>query len=268
MLTADQVASYERDGYLVLPRLVPVADCRALIDRAAELVRDGAPQGARSIFTTKEQDRVSDDYFLTSGDQIRFFFEPDGVTLNKIGHALHDLDPVFSAFSRRPELAGIVAALGMRDPLLLQSMYLVKAARTGGEVDSHQDAAFLYTEPQSCVGLWFALEDATVDNGCLWALPGGHRAVPLGRRFARAPEGGTRFVRLGEDPEVPSDGWVPLEAPAGTLVVLHWLLPHRSSPNTSPRSRNAYSLHLVDATAHYPPDNWLQRRPGFPARGF
>ena len=61
------------------------------------------------MFTTHEQTRTSDDYFLESGDKVRFFFEedaflPDGslkqakeLSINKIGHAMHDLDPVFSA---------------------------------------------------------------------------------------------------------------------------------------------------------------------------
>ena len=61
---------------------------------------------------------------------------------------------------------------------------------------------------------------------------------------------------------------MPLEAAAGTVVLLHGLLPHRSSPNTSPRSRAAYSLHLVEAGARYPEDNWLQRPAAMPARGF
>ena len=53
-------------------------------------------------------------------------------------------------------------------------MYIFKHARIGGVVDVHQDASFLYTEPHSCIGFWFALEDASKENGCLWAKPGGH----------------------------------------------------------------------------------------------
>ena len=269
MLTAEQRASFDADGFLVLPGVVDRERCARLVERAAQLAAEAPAE--KAVFTTKEQERVSDERFLASGPRITCFTEPDGVTLAKIGHALHDLDPVFAEFSRTPLLAELVQDLGMREPLLLQSMYLCKAARSGGEVDSHQDATFLYTEPVSCLGLWFALEDATVDNGCLWALPGGHRTVPLARRFVRRGDDteGTAFVPLRDDPvPVPEDGWVPLEAEAGTLVVLHGLLPHRSSANTSPRSRAAYSLHLVDATAHYPADNWLQRPAALPARGF
>jgi len=268
MLTAGQIGAYDRDGFLVLPDLVPVEECAALIARAAEIA--AAAPDEKSVFTTSEQDRVSDERFLASGPAITCFTEPDGVTLAKIGHALHDLDPAFAPFSRRPEFAAVLEDVGMSRPLLLQSMYLCKAALSGGEVGSHQDATFLWTDPVTVTGLWVALEDATVDNGCLWALPGGHRVVPLAERFRRlgGDADGTEFEQLVADVEVPADGWFPLEATAGTVVVLHGLLPHRSSPNTSPRSRAAYSLHLVEAEATYPADNWLQRPDAMPARGF
>lgn len=269
MLSAQQRADFHRDGFLALPGAVEQAWLPRLVERAGQLAAQ-APAD-RAVFTTQEQDRVSDERFLSSGPRITCFTEPDGVTLAKIGHALHDLDPVFAEFSRQPLFATVVADLGMTEPRLLQSMYLCKAARSGGEVGSHQDATFLYTEPVSCLGLWVALEDATVDNGCLEALPGGHRTVPLQQRFVRNGDDtqGTSFLPLTDAPvPVPDQGWVPLEAPAGTLVVLHGLLPHRSSPNRSARSRAAYSLHLVDAAAHYPADNWLQRPADLPLRGF
>jgi len=57
-----------------------------------------------------------------------------------------------------------------------QSMYIFKQGRIGGEVTAHQDATYLFTAPhQTCLGLWLALDDATLDNGCLWARKGSHR---------------------------------------------------------------------------------------------
>ncbi|HEX8353387.1 MAG TPA: phytanoyl-CoA dioxygenase family protein, partial [Pyrinomonadaceae bacterium] len=126
-------------------------------------------------------------------------------------------------------------------------------------------ATFLYTEPLSLTGLWFALEDATRENGCLWALAGGHGAG-LKSRFVRAG-GGTRFERYDESPW-PTEGLVPLEVRKGALVVLHGLLPHLSRANRSPRSRHAYTLHLIDGRSRYPEDNWLRRAPSMPPRGF
>jgi len=273
-----QLAQYQRDGLLVLPNFVDRAACDRLRARAEELVREFDPAGVVSVFSTHEQTRTSDDYFLESGDKIRFFFEenafhPDGSlrqsrerSINKIGHALHDLDPVFDAFSRAAQIKRLVSDLGIVDPLLLQSMYIFKQPTIGGEVTCHQDATFLFTQPLRMVGLWFALEDATVENGCLWAIPGGHK-LGLKSRFVRADGGGTRF-EVFDDSVWPEDKARPLEVEKGTVIVLHGLLPHLSRENRSASSRHAYTLHVIDASSDYPEDNWLRRSAEMPFRGF
>ncbi len=277
-LSAEQVARYREDGFLVAEGFVPAEACDRLRDRMAELLPALAGDGARTVFSTTDQGHARDAWFLESGDKVRCFFEagaldaegglrlPLALAVNKVGHALHDLDPAFAAFSRQPALAEAARAIGFAEPLLLQSMYIFKQPRIGGEVTCHQDSSFLHTEPLSCVGFWFALEDATEGNGCLWAEPGGHRR-PLRQRFVR--EGGTtRMLDLDPTP-LPSEGLVPLEAPKGSLVLLHGSLPHRSGPNPSAASRHAYTLHLVDGTALCSADNWLRRDPAaMPLRGF
>ena len=276
--TAEQISRYERDGFLVLPDFVDHPACDRLRVRAAELVRDFDPKGVVSVFSTHEQTRTSDDYFLESGDKIRFFFEehaflPEGSlrqtkeqSINKIGHALHDLDPIFDQFSRTPEIKTLVSELGISELLLLQSMYIFKQPKIGGEVTCHQDATFLYAEPLRLLGLWFALEDATIENGCLWAIPGEHK-LGLKSRFMRAEGGGTRFEVFDSTPW-PEEKLQPLEVKKGTLIVLHPLLPHLSRENRSSRSRHAYTLHIIDASASYPAENWLQRSAEMPLRGF
>lgn len=276
-LSPDQLARYRRDGFLVVEGFAPPEACDGLRGRMAELLAAFDPAELATVFDTTDQRHARDAYFLESGDKVRFFLEPGALdeagrlrqagelSVNKVGHALHDLDPVFDAFSRRPEVEGVARAVGLAEPLLLQSMYIFKQPRIGGEVTCHQDSAFLHTEPESCTGLWFALEEATEENGCLWAEPGGHRR-PLRERFVREREG-ARMVALDQDP-LPTDGLVPLPAPKGALVLLHGRLPHRSGPNLSPRSRHAYALHLVDGACGYSPDNWLRRGPDMPLRGF
>ncbi|MED5221082.1 MAG: phytanoyl-CoA dioxygenase family protein, partial [Actinomycetota bacterium] len=174
-------------------------------------------------------------------------------------------DPVFDRFSRTPALAELAAELGFVDPLLLQSMVIFKPPHIGGEVTCHCDHSFLWTEPQTVVGFWFALDDATIDNGCMWAIPGGQTGGAR-TRFRREGAGTTTDVL---DPKpYDMDALVPLEVEAGTCIAFHGCLPHWSGPNTSDQPRLAYTLHLIDGAAHYAADNWLQRGPDLPLRGF
>ena len=125
---------------------------------------------------------------------MRCFFEPgalntDGsltveksLAVNKIGHALHTLEPVFQKFSLSAKFGELARAVGLQDPRVCQSMYLFKQPRIGGSVDAHQDATFLRTEPDSVIGLWFALERATIENCLLYTSPS-----PRDRTRSRMP---------------------------------------------------------------------------------
>jgi phytanoyl-CoA hydroxylase len=278
MLNEEQRAQFVRDGYIVIPDFKSPEAIAQLRQRAAEIVNDFDPNQNRSIFTTRDQLAATDDYFLRSDNTIRCFFEEEAfdengqlrqdksLSINKIGHALHDLDPVFDQCSRDPKLAQLARDLGLKDAQVWQSMYIFKQPGIGGEVGWHQDATFFETDPITVTTFWFALEDATLDNGCLWVQPGGHRG-PMRERFVRNGDDIT-MEKLDSTPWPDASSAVPLEAKAGSLVCFHGLLPHYSAPNRSAVSRHAYTLHATDASADYSPQNWIQRDAGFPVRGF
>ena len=277
-LTAEMVADFRAAGVLVLEDFVSLEECQRLRNHTVEMINAFDEAEVKHVFSAMEQTQLGDRYFEESGDKVRFFFESDAFgengelkqskedSLNKIGHAMHDLDPVFDAFSRTPELAAAVASLGYEDPVILQSMYIFKPPRIGGEVYCHQDSTFLYTEPETCIGFWFALEDATIDNGCMHFIPRAHRG-PLKELHYRNAEGKMAFKTLDDSPW-PDNATVPAEAKAGTLVIFDGRAPHLSGPNRSDKSRHAYTLHVIDKKSHYPAENWLQRSPDLPFRGF
>jgi phytanoyl-CoA hydroxylase len=273
---AEQLAT---DGFAVLPNFVAPDAIAALRARAEEIVDAFDAEGTRAIFTTRDEGKTkSEDYFLSSGSTTRCFFEeeafddtgvlrvPKRLSINKIGHAMHDLDPVFEAFSHTPALADVAREVGLVDPRVYQSMYIFKQPHIGGEVRWHQDATYFLTDPVTVVTFWFALERADRNNGCLWVQRGGQR-TPLRERFVVDAQGARAEV-IDATPWPTTEEAEPVEVEAGTLVLLHGRLPHYSAPNRSDHSRHAYTLHAVDGRAPYAPTNWIQRDASLPVRGF
>lgn len=277
-VTPEMHHAFMRDGVLVLDNLIATEKCDALRNHMEAMISSFDPAEHSSIFSTTKQTHAQDDYFLSSGHKTRFFYEdeafnkegkldkPLGMAINKVGHAMHDIDPVFSDFSRQPAFSDLAHGLGIAAPRLAQSMYIFKQPEIGGEVVCHQDATFIRTTPNSCLGFWVALEDATEENGCLWGIPGGHRGTMPKSLFIREGSG-TRTEVLDASP-FEEEKRVALPAPKGTVLVFGGLFPHMSSANRSSKSRHAYTLHIIDGAADYPADNWLQRPAEMPFKGF
>lgn len=267
-----QSVTFKQQGYLLLENFISSSECKQLMQRAAQIVDHFDPVD-HTVFSSKNQQSTIDRYFLDSGDKIRCFFEEGAFdtngqaivdktkAINKIGHALHELDPVFNAFSFQKKIAALLDNLGFANANALQSMYIFKQPKIGGEVLPHQDATYLQTAPQQVIGLWCALEDATIDNGCLWAKPGGHQ-VPLKQSFIR--QGNNTHMEIFDHSDWDLAQFIPLEVKAGTVIVLHDKLPHLSHENRSSKSRQAYALHVSHGDSDYLGSNWLQRREPFP----
>ena len=138
----------------------------------------------------------------------------------------------------------------------------------------HQDSTFLYTDPPSAVGFWIALEDATAENGCLSFAKGSHRRTPVKSRFVRKEEGGTGFAEVmgkefpedieEEEQEEREEVYEMGEVKAGTLVLIHGNLLHKSEKNLSGKSRFIYTFHVIEGDSEYDGKNWLQP----PDKGF
>jgi hypothetical protein len=276
MLTQEQLQHFEDEGCLCIPEFLSPQEVQDIMNSTRDLITnfDISKHPLTKFTTGTDGDaHVGDQYFIDSSDKISFFLEPAAFgsenhlikskekSVNKIGHGLH-LDPRFGQYTINEKTVGIAQDLGFKDPRVLQSMIICKQPQIGGEVPSHQDGVFLYTTPQSAIGFWIALEDCTVNNGCLSYLPGSHKTTPINKRFVRTVKDGkvgTTFITLDEGTYVNTEeGYKTVECSKGSLILIHNSVLHRSNLNTSDQSRFAYAFHVIDGACEYDSLNWLQ----------
>ncbi|XP_052746508.1 phytanoyl-CoA dioxygenase domain-containing protein 1 isoform X2 [Bicyclus anynana] len=231
----------EQDGYVVLEDFLRPAECDELAAAGRELAQQAAHAADKSVFSTLEGEK-------------------------QVGHALHLLHPIFRCYTFSDRVKAVCRELDLVEPSVVQSMYIYKNPGLGGEVIAHQDASYLYTEPIPPVGLWIALEDATVQNGCLWMAAGSHKSG-VHRRLIRNPDKDAKQALVYDRaaPVYPQSAFSAVPVTKGTCVVIHGHVVHKSAHNKSDKSRHAYTFHVVERHNNsYSADNWLQEGRGAP----
>ncbi|CAB3409575.1 unnamed protein product [Caenorhabditis bovis] len=135
--------------------------------------------------------------------------------------------------------------------------------RIGGAVTDHVDSTFLRVDPiDHLTGVWIAIDEASVENGCLSFIPGSHKDFSsTDHRFVRTHDttGGPLLKFIGTQPTYDQSKFVPAPISKGSLILIHGLVVHKSEANTSNQSRHAYTIHVMEKkNTRWDPDNWLQ----------
>lgn len=174
--------------------------------------------------------------------------------------------PIFRKYTFDNRIRELCWQLGFQRPAVAQSMYIYKNPGVGGEVTSHQDGTFLFTDPMSTVGFWIALEDATLENGCLKFIRASHKNG-IHRRYIRNPDKTSNEFLIYDRPEpvYQLSNFTSTPVKKGTIVAIHSQCVHRSEPNKSKKSRHAYTFHVIETrSTTYSKENWLQPNEPFP----
>jgi phytanoyl-CoA hydroxylase len=135
----------------------------------------------------------------------------------------------------------VLPLLGTGDARLYWEQAVAKPPQARTELPWHQDNGYTPLVPEEYVTCWLALDDADLDNGCLWVIPGSHQRGTVPHRNGSGP------FRVGHDgPDV--DG-IPVPVGRGSVLVFSSLLMHRSGPNVTDRSRRAWIIQYCGAAA-------------------
>jgi ectoine hydroxylase-related dioxygenase (phytanoyl-CoA dioxygenase family) len=216
-LTDEQVASYQREGYLAVPRLIDAERVEAL-----RRVTDAFVERSRSLSHT---DAVFD-------------LDPRHTAASPVVRRIKnpaDHDPLYAWVALESPILDVVAELIGPSLRFHHSKLNLKGGRIGAPVEVHQDAAFYPHSNDDVLAVGLLLDDATAENGAMAVLPGSHRG-PIHSHFdARG-----RFVGCVQPDQVAQldrSRAVLLTLPAGSVHIHHYRLVHWSAPNTSPGDR-------------------------------
>ena len=226
------VSHYDDLGYLIVPDVLDAEAVSATRAEATAICR-GLRGHIDGVATASDEEEPS--------DVLRRYL---------CIHFPHKVSPLMLDIARQATVIDVLTTVVGPNVKMMQSMLFMKSAGKPGQA-WHQDEAHIPTRDRSLTGVWIALDDATVDNGCLWVLPCSHRAGVLypirdhgDPRFDPTP-GAYGFDRTEEDA-------VPVELPAGSAVIFDGYLLHRSLPNRRGGMRRALVNHYMSAESLLP----------------
>lgn len=246
-LSEPQVASFVSDGYLAVPGLVSTPEIEELRRDAVEVARGRYPCKGLSAFPPE----MSDDQVLHS---ILCIHQPHFISPVMRGYVSHDricraLSQITAA--HLPYWDGSVKCM--------QSMLFIKPPEFPGQA-WHQDEIYIPTRDRSLIGAWIAMDDATLENGCLWVIPGSHRTGYLYPQ--REHDNPDEWDFAPESHGFDEAAAVPVEVAAGSVVFFNGYLLHRSFRNRSDRYRRVLVSHYCNAWTLLP---WQIREGETPA---
>ena len=224
-ISATDVAFFREQGYLIVPHAMRADEVDELRREATALCRGdrGAIRGVTPAAPDASEDEVLQQYLCI--------------------HFPHKLSPVVHNYLAHPVIVDVLTKVIGPDVKCMQSMLFIKKAGKPGQA-WHQDEDFIPTRDRSLTGAWMALDDATVENGCLWVIPGSHKHGILWPQRDHDDRDFDCTIESFNFPYKDSDA-IPVEVKAGSIVFFNGYLLHRSLPN---RAKQGYRRVLVN---HY-----------------
>ena len=232
-VSAEHAAFFDENGYLALPDALSPGEVQALNDETVRICR-GALGDVAGLPPVGRDD--SDDEVIQRTLCVHFPHKISDVMFDCLAH---------------PSIKEVFTRVIGPNVKCMQSMLFVKPAGKPGQA-WHQDEAFIPTRDRSLNAAWIALDDATVENGCLWVIPGSHAN---GLIWPNREHDDERFDCVVEAFDFPytDDDAVPIEVTAGSIVFFNGYLLHRSLPNLAAGGyRRALVNHYMSAESLLP----------------
>ena len=229
-LSAEDIEFFSANGYLAANGLLTASEVQACKDALSDLIRRRDEWGGR-VWSQDEP------FFAHGGEDARL--DDPEFRIRKLAYFVQ-IEPRLEAVSRHPRLMAAVDQLIGEGSRMIQDMALLKPPFRGSEKPWHQDTAYFDWTPLSGIlGTWIALDEATVENGCMQVVPGSHAGGPV-------PHFHVRDCQIEDDEtRVNRAATIPLQP--GGILFFSGLLYHGTPPNRTAHRRRALQFHYAAA---------------------